>query len=79
MFLHNTAAKTVAGDSLAAVFALSCRKILRFGVLRSFAVKIFPQSEFDGRGNTLCIPRSADDAMGKKIGAKPYKSLCETA
>ena len=61
------------------LFCLSCRKISRFGVLRSFEGKIF----LFGRN---CRPQKywmyfkVEIVAGEeKILSKPYKSLCETA
>ncbi len=42
------------------ILSLSCRKISRFGVLRSFEQKISSHRTARGRGNTLCISRTMD-------------------
>ena len=71
--------KATAGISLAVAFSLSCRKTSHFGVLRSFEERIFPPRESRGSRNTLCISRTRDFSVRKKIPSKPCKSLCEAA
>ena len=67
------------GVSLTMVFYLVFRKISRFGVHRSFEVKIFTHKESQRTQEYWMYFKDDGFFVGKKIGSKPYESLCESA
>ena len=60
-------------------FILSCRRISRFGVLRSFEQKIFSHRNIQRLQEYFVYFKIDEFPMGKKIHSKPCKSLCEVA
>ena len=61
------------------LFILSCRKIFRFGVLRSFEGKIFSHKNIQRTKKYWMYFKDDGFIVGKKILSKPCKSLCESA
>ena len=78
-FRNTTSKKPRQASALPWLFILSCRKISRFGVLRSFEAKIISHRSIQRTKKYFVYFKDDGFSVGKKILSKPYQSLSEPA